>query len=176
MRKQRFWTIAVWLAVFAMLWQIANIQTQPGLNELLGEYHYTSDYHRGVFDCSQMCLLLDTFLEGRGISSFMAISQPLDENKTRHCWVLAAYGGHLVKIEPTADPLHRIGVVVEAEPTQLDREIYENVTFYDGLEDILRGMRTRREDWETNETIVRNDNNRWVFGFSHPLFSVSFSK
>lgn len=81
------------------------------LEDYLRRNKHPRDYEEDVYDCSDMSIYVARFFEENGYDSWFAFS--LSE---QHAWVLVDRPGYNDEhwiIETTADPLHRLGVIVD---------------------------------------------------------------
>lgn len=149
-------SMAMFLLTFAILPEEVSyigLKTNGGgfdlyyLNALLTSYHFSSDYDKGVFDCSQMSILVHDFMEEHNFSTKIAMRKinETENRKTYHTFLVVDTAEGEFIIETTSDPLNRIGTITY----DLDgyAELYEP-------EELQNKTNFSPKEWTTNETIL----------------------
>lgn len=117
------------------------------INALLTSYHFSSDYDKGVFDCSQMSILVHDFMEEHNFSTKIGLRK-MNETGGRtiyHTFIVVDTNEGEVLIEPTDDPLNRIGTIT------YDLNGYADLYEPDELKQVPKFSAS---EWVTNETIL----------------------
>jgi len=135
----------VFLAIFYQ--DNADSQTEARFYNLLETHRYSNNYSKSVFDCSQMSVLLESFLEYEGYPSYIVVTDQPNE-PIEHCYVLSLVDNKWLAIEPTTDPLNKLGRV--RSYTLKNTRLFENLSDameYDKVDPI--------KEWVTEEYILK---------------------
>jgi len=121
-------------------------QNELRFYRLLETHKYSVNYAKHVFDCSQMSVLLESFMESHGYPSHIVVT----DNKTstiEHAYVVSLVNEDWLTVEPTCSPLKRIGCVKNY--TLQDVRLFANLS--DAMQ--YNGVDVEME-WVTDEKIV----------------------
>jgi hypothetical protein len=87
-----------------------NITEAIKLDNLLESYHYTHPYIKNVFDCSDMSIICQHFLN---TNSYKAITMRNDpDNLVGHMWVAVKFVDGYLFVETTANWQTELGAIV----------------------------------------------------------------
>ena len=113
-----YWAILIMIGLsqashdwsFDTLQPATNLSEARSLDQLLESYHYTHEYKINVFDCSDMSIICQLFLNNNG---YKAITMRNDPDKPiGHMWVAVKEPDGYLFVETTANEKTELGQVV----------------------------------------------------------------
>ena len=85
------------------------------INNILNSYHFTKEYTRGEFDCSDMSKQVMNILENHNISSFLVYKVDPDTLEA-HAWVgILENDTSIIMIDPTYGDINNVGIIMHKE-------------------------------------------------------------
>ena len=85
------------------------------INNILNSYHFTKEYTRGEFDCSDMSKQVMNILELYNISSFLVYKVDPDTSEA-HAWVgIFENNTSIIMIDPTYGGINNVGIIMHKE-------------------------------------------------------------
>lgn len=85
------------------------------IENILDSYHFTKEYTRGEFDCSDMSKQVMNILELYNISSFLVYKVDPDTLEA-HAWVgILENNTTIIMIDPTYSGINNVGIIMHKE-------------------------------------------------------------
>ena len=85
------------------------------IENILDSYHFTKEYTRGEFDCSDMSKQVMNILELYNISSFLVYKVDPDTLEA-HAWVgILENNTTIIMIDPTYGSINNVGIIMHKE-------------------------------------------------------------
>lgn len=85
------------------------------VESILNSYHFTKEYTRGEFDCSDMAKQVMNILEQHNISSFLVYKVDPDTLEA-HAWVgVLENDTSIIMIDPTYGGINNVGIIMHKE-------------------------------------------------------------
>ncbi len=85
------------------------------INNILNSYHFTKEYTRGEFDCSDMSKQVMNILETHNISSFLVYKVDPDTLEA-HAWVgILENDTSIIMIDTTYGGINNVGIIIHKE-------------------------------------------------------------
>jgi len=99
------------------------------VESILNSYHFTKEYTRGEFDCSDMAKQVMNILEQHNISSFLVYKVDPDTLEA-HAWVgVLENDTYIIMIDPTYGGINNVGIIMHKEKSPFYFHAVDIMTF-----------------------------------------------
>ena len=99
------------------------------VESILNSYHFTKEYTRGEFDCSDMAKQVMNILEQHNISSFLVYKVDPDTLEA-HAWVgILENNTSIIMIDPTYGGINNVGIIMHKEKSPFYFHAVDIMTF-----------------------------------------------